>query len=79
MKVKELIDLLSQEDPNRRVVGLGYEGGYDDVEGVGSYDLAIGLHEEWYYGEHDIPELIRDDQKDVEIEPCVIVYCNRRD
>lgn len=32
MKVKELIKLLQKEDPDKRLVTAGYEGGYDELE-----------------------------------------------
>lgn len=32
MKVKDLITLLEKEDPNKRVVVNGYEGGFDEVK-----------------------------------------------
>jgi hypothetical protein len=34
MTVKELIDRLSFEDPNKRIVVDGYESGYDEVEKI---------------------------------------------
>jgi hypothetical protein len=34
MTVKELIDRLSLEDPNKRIVVDGYESGYDEVEKI---------------------------------------------
>ena len=32
MKVKELIKLLQKEDPEKRIVTDGYEGGYDELD-----------------------------------------------
>jgi len=34
MTVKELIEHLSLEDPNKRIVVDGYESGYDEVEKI---------------------------------------------
>ena len=34
MTVKELIDSLSLEDPNKRILVDGYESGYDEVEKI---------------------------------------------
>ena len=34
MIVKELIERLSHEDPNKRVVVDGYESGYDEVDRI---------------------------------------------
>jgi hypothetical protein len=32
MKVKELIEILSKEDPEKRIVVNGYEGGFDELD-----------------------------------------------
>jgi hypothetical protein len=39
MKVKELIKLLSQEDPDMRVVVAGYESGCDELDKI--YQIQI--------------------------------------
>jgi hypothetical protein len=53
MKVKELIEKLQQLDPELHVFVDGYEGGYDDVGISEVKNIALDVHEEWYYGKHD--------------------------
>lgn len=55
MTVGELIEQLQQLDPDIQVFTRGYEGGYEDVkiniEDI--RDIALGVHKEWYYGNHE--------------------------
>jgi len=53
MKVHELISMLKEFDPNLRVVVDGYEGGVKDAGYVTEETIALNVHEEWYYGEHE--------------------------
>jgi len=54
MTVKELIEQLQTLDPDLHVFVSGYEGGYDDAGPVGNVvDIALNVHEEWYYGKHE--------------------------
>jgi hypothetical protein len=54
MTVKELIEQLQQLDPDLHVFTSGYEGGFDDVYvGKDIMEIALDVHEEWYYGKHD--------------------------
>ena len=54
MTVKELIEQLQQLDPELHVFVRGYEGGYDDVIGISNVtEIALNVHEEWYYGKHE--------------------------
>ena len=57
MKVKELIEKLQKVDPELHVFVHGYEGGYDYVDFNPTEDsvkdIALDVHEEWYYGRHD--------------------------
>ena len=54
MTVKELIEKLQQLDPDLHVFVQGYEGGYDDAGPVSNVmDIALDVHEEWYYGKHE--------------------------
>ena len=58
MTVKELISILSQiEDQDLRVVTMGYEGGYDDIEFPDNIpltlDIALNVNPQWYYGNHE--------------------------
>lgn len=54
MKVKELIEVLSQLDPELMVVVHGYEGGVNEVDRCDVYDIELNVNTEWYYGKHEI-------------------------
>ncbi len=54
MKVKELIETLSQLDPELMVVIRGYEGGVDEVDKYELCDVELNVNTEWYYGKHEI-------------------------
>ena len=56
MKVKELIEKLSQLDPELMVVRSGYEGGVDEVTDYGLCDIELNVNDEWYYGKHEVLE-----------------------
>jgi len=61
MKVKELIETLSQLDPELMVVVAGYEGGVDEMDkyelcDVELCDVELNVNTEWYYGKHEILE-----------------------
>ena len=56
MKVKDLLDLLSQMPADVDVVVKGYEGGADDVVNVKLVKIKKDVHTEWYYGRHEIDE-----------------------
>ena len=54
MTVKQLIEKLQQFDPEIRVFVSGYEGGYDDLVTVSEIkDIALDVHDAWYYGDHE--------------------------
>jgi hypothetical protein len=53
MTVKELIEQLQQLDPDLHVFTSGYEGGYNDVYIGNEMEIALDVHEEWYYGKHE--------------------------
>jgi hypothetical protein len=53
MKVKELIETLSQLDPELMVVIAGYEGGVDEVDKYELCDVELNINTEWYYGKHE--------------------------
>jgi hypothetical protein len=53
MTVKELIEQLQQLDPDLHVFTSGYEGGYNDVYIGNKMEIALDVHEEWYYGKHE--------------------------
>jgi len=54
MKVKELIEVLSQLDPELMVVVAGYEGGVDEVDKSELCDIELNVNDEWYYGKHEM-------------------------
>lgn len=54
MKVKELIEKLSQLDPELMVVVAGYEGGVNEVSDYGLCDIELNVNDEWYYGKHEM-------------------------
>ena len=54
MKVKKLIELLSQMNPELLVVVAGYEGGVDEMDKFEMCDIELNVNTEWYYGKHEI-------------------------
>lgn len=52
MKIRELIQTLSQLDPELPVVVRGYEGGYNDVSEVNTIAIPLNINTRWYYGTH---------------------------
>lgn len=56
MKVKDLILKLQECPPDNEVVVDGYEGGVTMVHRiVDNVLIALNVHSESYYGEHEIP------------------------
>ena len=53
MTIKELIEQLEQLDPDLHVFTAGYEGGFNDVYVGNEREIALNVHEEWYYGKHE--------------------------
>ncbi len=53
MNVRELIQHLSQLDPEMRVVVAGYEGGFNDITELESCDLRLHVYQDWFYGAHE--------------------------
>jgi len=65
MTVSGLIQQLSGLDPDTRVMVSGYEGGYDDCEGVsGPIEFALNVNTAWYYGSHEEVKYLIGGQKD---------------
>ena len=54
MKVKELIEKLSQLDPELMVVVAGYEGGVDEIKKYKLCNIELNVNDDWYYGKHEI-------------------------
>lgn len=53
MKVKELIEKLSQYDPELPIFIEGYEGGCDDADLIQEIEVIRDANTEWYYGRHE--------------------------
>jgi hypothetical protein len=56
MKVKELIETLSQLNPELMVVIIGYEGGVNEMDKYELCDVELNVNDDWYYGKHEILE-----------------------
>ena len=52
MTVKELIELLSKEDPNKLVLVTGYEGGFDPLKEVLQIKVKPEQDVSWWDGEY---------------------------
>lgn len=52
MNVKELIEQLSNLDPDTMVVRAGYEGGVSEVISVAEIKIDLHVNTAWYLGEH---------------------------
>jgi hypothetical protein len=65
MKVKELIQKLSEQDPEMKVVVQGYEGGFDEVESFHQVPMIKNKHKQdkWWDGEYS--EVVLDDAEDI--------------
>ena len=63
MKVKELIEKLSQLDPELMVVVAGYEGGVDEMDKFELCNIELNVNTQWYYGKHEILENGEEPQK----------------
>ena len=54
MKVKELIEKLSQLDSELMVVVHGYEGGVNEVSDYDLCNIELNVNSVWYYGKHEL-------------------------
>lgn len=54
MNVSELIEQLKNYPGDMRVLTLGYEGGYNDID-LNTADIVFDVNNEdtWYYGPHE--------------------------
>jgi hypothetical protein len=53
MTAKQLIETLQQIDPETRIFVAGYEGGYNDATISNIQDIALNVHDAWWYGDHE--------------------------
>lgn len=53
MKVKRLIELLKELNPENDVVISGYEDGVNDVSSVDLIHIERNVNTSWYYGRHE--------------------------
>lgn len=72
MTVEELIDRLSELDPNLNVYRSGYEGGYEEVSYLTIDKIVRNYHkeDEWWYGRHELAGVANSDS---EPEDCIII------
>lgn len=54
MKIKDLIKELQKHDPEMQVVRSGYEGGVEFVSKLQSYEVALDVNLDWWYGKHEL-------------------------
>jgi hypothetical protein len=52
MNIRDLIETLSQLDPEMRVVVAGYEGGFNDITQIQPCEIRLNVHQDWFYGSH---------------------------
>jgi hypothetical protein len=69
MNVKQLIEILSKEDPEKRIIVDGYEGGFDELDEI-KYKCITPNPDKtkedlWYLGEFE--ECIKDPNSDEEM------------
>lgn len=60
LKVSDLIQILSQYDPDTIICIPGYEGGFSPIHGVKKTELLKDVNDEWYYGPHDYIHSVHD-------------------
>lgn len=53
MTVKELIELLSKEDPDKLVLVSGYESGYEPLKKVYQIKVKHEPTDSWWAGEYE--------------------------
>lgn len=75
MKVKELITMLQQQDPELDIAMPGYEGGYYEptFTEMAKTTLNLNVHEEWYYGPHETPGFCYEDEGPFEQKEFIIL------
>ena len=56
MTVQELIDQLSQLDPNTLIMIDGYEGGISEIKSIDDAPIVLNYNSEPWYGPHEYLE-----------------------
>ena len=71
MKIKKLIEILKQFDPDKEVVTSGYEFGYNDLKEDSVYELEVHLNVNnvYYGGPHEAVPSIDDLNEDERNDP----------
>lgn len=64
MKIRELIEKLQKFDPELPVMVEGYEGGIDVPEEPYQTPIKLNVHEEWYYGKHEVAHVTDTEKAD---------------
>ena len=74
MTVSELIEQLKNYPSDMRVLTLGYEGGYDDIN-LKTKDIIFNVNSKdtWYYGSHDEPGMVNNMDNDETGTKCVVI------
>ena len=73
MTIQELIQKLSQYDPNTRVIVRGYEDGFNDVNYTEQRKIVLNYHSEWYYGSHQDADRIVNEDNSYEVVNAVLI------
>ena len=73
MTIKELIEKLSELDPELHVFVPGYEGGYHYVTISEPDKFCLNVNSEWYYGPHDKPSSMGKDKSNYKIVKGIVL------
>ena len=62
MTVNELVEMLKNCPGDMRILTLGYEGGYNDIE-LKTEEIVFNFskNDAWYYGPHECVKFTDDD------------------
>jgi hypothetical protein len=76
MTVSELIEQLKNYPSDMRILTLGYEGGYNDVD-LKTEEIVFNFskNDPWYYGPHESVRFSEDDKG----TECLIITRGKRD
>jgi hypothetical protein len=64
MKIKHLVEYLSELDPELEIVRPGYEGGYVEIEKVFVSGMVSEYYKQWWYGPHETTTNANRDEAD---------------